>query len=259
MRLMEIIRANQTSAQTLASSFALAKRLGKIAVEAGVCDGFIGNRILTRYRQTADILLIEGALPHEIDTAMESFGMAMGPYAAQDLSGLDIAYANRQRNNWRQNPSIRYIPIADHLVEHYKRLGRKTSAGWYDYANGSRQVSSLVETIIEEASKEAGIQRRSFTKDQISERITLAIICEGLDILQEKIARRPADIDLVEIHGYGFPRWRGGPMQYADEWGLDKIQKHISELAKNDPKSWRSSQLLDDLCARNKSIASLNS
>ena len=258
MRLLEIIRARHTSPETLATGFALAKRLGKIAVEAGACDGFIGNRILTRYRQAADILLREGCQPHEVDAAVEEYGMAMGPYAAQDLSGLDIAYANRQRKGLRKKAGVRYIAIADRLVEQEKRLGRKTDAGWYDYDNGVRKASALVARIVESESAAAGLARRSFAPDGIARRCMLAMIAEGLDILSEGIARRPADIDLVLVHGYGFPRWRGGPMHLADAWGLPVVLADLERLAIEDPLTWRIPELLRTLCSRDAALASLN-
>jgi 3-hydroxyacyl-CoA dehydrogenase len=249
MRLLEIIRARATSPRTLATAFDLAKRLGKIAIEAGVCDGFIGNRILTRYRQACDILLIEGAMPAEIDAALEEFGLAMGPYATQDLSGLDIAHANRQRQGTRHRPGIRYVSIADRLVEDLKRLGRKAGAGWYDYDGAARARSAVVEDVVARASAEAGIIRRPIAAETITRRAMLAMIAEGLDILAEGIARRGADIDLVMIHGYGFPRWRGGPMHMAGRWGLAVIKTELARLAAEDPLSWRVPPLLDDILA----------
>jgi len=259
MKLLEVIRAAGTSPETLATAFSLAARLKKISVEAGVCDGFIGNRILTRYRQTTDILLIEGALPEQVDAAMEAFGMAMGPYAVQDLSGLDIAYANRQRKNLRARSGIRYIPIADRMVEELSRLGRKTGAGWYDYPEGQpRQPSGTVRALVEDASLAAGIPRTVILEDIIQDRAILAMIEEGLHILAEGIARRPADIDLVLVHGYGFPRWRGGPMHHADRIGLPEVLDRLTSLAAEDPSSWRVPDLLKTIVAEGKPLASLN-
>lgn len=257
MKLLEVIRAKTTSEATLASAFALADQLRKIPVEAGVCDGFIGNRILTRYRQTTDILLMEGALPAEVDAALEDFGMAMGPYSVQDLSGLDIAYANRQRKGWRDLPGIRYVPIADQMVEDLKRLGRKTKAGWYDYPNGERSPSKVVDDLVIAASVKAGIARRRFANDEIVSLAMCAMIEEGLHILEEGIARTPADIDLVLVHGYGFPRWRGGPMHYADQLGLANVLRQLQVLAKDDPLSWSVPKFLKRLVDEGRSLASL--
>lgn len=259
MKLVEVIRAEGTSKQTLATAFALTKRLNKVAVEAGVCDGFIGNRILTRYRQTADVTLLEGALPAQVDRAMTGFGMAMGPYAAQDLSGLDIAYANRKRK--RDAGEVfagRYVPIADEMVENLGRLGRKTGAGWYDYQDGKAVPSEVVNDAVKGASASAGVARRDFTEDEIARRMALAMIAEGADIVAEGIANRPADVDLVLVHGYGFPRWRGGPMRLADEWGLPVLLAEYERLAGEDPQSWAVPALIRKLVAEGRSFADLN-
>ena len=238
MKLVEIIRATATDEATVATAFRLAERLGKIPVRAGVCDGFIGNRILTRYRQECDILLIEGALPWQVDAALRDFGMAMGPYEVQDLSGLDIAYANRQRQGWKTRPNFRYIPIADHLVEDLRRLGRKTGAGWYDYETGTQRPSAEVETVVTQASLSTGRTRRTFGTNAITERAVTAMIVEALAILAEGIAEKPADVDLVLIHGYGFPRWRGGLMHYAATLGADLLSDRLARYVADDPLSW---------------------
>lgn len=259
MKLVEVIRAQETSPQTLATTFALTKRLNKIAVEAGVCDGFIGNRILTRYRQTADVTLLEGALPAQVDKAMRGFGMAMGPYAVQDLSGLDIAYANRKR---KRDEGIafagRYVPVADRMVEDLERLGRKTGAGWYDYDGGKPTASDVVDTEVRRASAEAGLTRRDFSDEEIARRLALSMIAEGADIIEEGIANRPADVDLVMVHGYGFPRWRGGPMRLADEWGLPKLLEEYRALQAEDPKSWTVPKLIERLVSEGRSFSDLN-
>lgn len=258
MKLVEVIRAEGTSKQTLATAFALTKRLNKIAVEAGVCDGFIGNRILTRYRQTADVTLLEGALTAQVDRAMTGFGMAMGPYAAQDLSGLDIAYANRKRKRDAGEAFAgRYVPIADQMVEDLGRLGRKTGAGWYDYDGGKAAPSAVVDDAVRAASVQAGVTRRDFTEDEIARRMALAMIAEGADIVEEGIANRPADVDLVLVHGYGFPRWRGGPMRLADEWGLPALLTEYEALAAADPQSWAVPALIRKLVAEGRSLADL--
>ncbi|MEP9356304.1 MULTISPECIES: FAD-dependent oxidoreductase [Xanthobacter] len=244
MKLVEVIRAGTTSAATLATALRLAARLKKIPVLAGVCDGFIGNRILTRYRQTCDIMLMEGALPAQVDQALRGFGMAMGPYEVQDLSGLDIAYANRKRLGWRTKDGFRYIPIADRIVEETGRLGRKTGAGWYDYDGGKASASALIDEIVVEESTRAGIVRRTFSDAEIVTRAISSMIEEGFRILEESIAARAADIDLVMIHGYAFPRWRGGPMHYAGRVGLSEILRRIEAFAAEDPLSWGIPELL---------------
>jgi len=244
MKLLEVIRGQQTSAETLATALRLAGRLKKIPVLAGVCDGFIGNRVLTRYRQICDIMLIEGALPWRVDAALRGFGMAMGPYEVQDLSGLDIAYANRERLGWRTLPGFRYIPIADRIVEETGRLGRKTNAGWYDYAADGAKPSPLIEALVLDASQRAGIARRAFSDEEIVERASTAMIEEGMRILEEGIAASTSDIDVVMIHGYGFPRWRGGPMHYASRVGWAEILQRIERFAHEDPRSFCAPVLL---------------
>jgi 3-hydroxyacyl-CoA dehydrogenase len=258
MKLLEIVRGDRTSPETLGAAFQLAKQLNKMPVLSGVCDGFIGNRILTRYRHAADILLLEGATPAQVDAAMRGFGMAMGPYAAQDMSGLDIAYANRQRQDLRSRTDIRFVPVVDRLVEDHGRLGRKSGAGWYDYAGEKPSPSPVVEEEIVRASREAAISRRSLSDMEIVERILLAMIAEAIDILEEGIAARPRDIDLVLVHGYGFPRWRGGLMHYADTLAPGPILNEIRQLAKIDPLSWKDSPLLDRLVRDGRSFDSLN-
>ncbi|MFG1241491.1 3-hydroxyacyl-CoA dehydrogenase NAD-binding domain-containing protein [Xanthobacter sp. V7C-4] len=244
MKLLEVIRARTTSAGTLATALRLAARLKKIPILAGVCDGFIGNRILTRYRQTCDIMLMEGALPAQVDRALRGFGMAMGPYEVQDLSGLDIAYANRKRLGWRKKDDFRYIPIADRVVEETGRLGRKTGAGWYDYDGGKASPSTLIDRIVVEEAARAGIARRAFSDEEIVARAISSMVEEGFRILEEGIAARAADIDLVMIHGYAFPRWRGGPMHHAGRVGLSEILRRIEAFAAEDPLSWGVPELL---------------
>jgi 3-hydroxyacyl-CoA dehydrogenase len=259
MKLLEIVRGDKTSDATLGQAFALAKRLGKMPVVSGVCDGFIGNRILSRYRMVADVLMIEGSCPKGIDDAMRGFGMAMGPYEAQDLSGLDIAYANRKRQDLKNRKDVRYVPIADTLVEDLKRLGRKTGAGWYDYDAAVKPVDSDVVThAIYRASDAAGITREARPKDEIAGRAVLAMIMEAIRILEEGIAARPQDIDLVMIHGYGFPRWRGGLMHYADQLTPAIVLSQIAALAKADPLSWSVPALLQRLVDEGRSFDSLN-
>lgn len=189
MKLLEIVEGQKTSEATLAAALGLARKLKKIPVLAGVCDGFIGNRILTRYRHAADILLVEGATPAAIDAAMTEFGMAMGPYAAQDMSGLDIAYANRKRQDLKSRARYRYVPLVERLVE-TGRLGRKTSAGWYDYdAHGKALPASAVEDRVRQTSSDAGVTRRTISGIEIVQRLTLAMIAEAADSRRAKSRR----------------------------------------------------------------------
>jgi 3-hydroxyacyl-CoA dehydrogenase len=243
MKLLEIVQGAATSDKALATGFALGKRLKKIPVLAGVCDGFIGNRILARYREAADTVMMDGALPLEIDAAMTGFGYAMGPYEAQDLSGLDIAFANRRRQDATRDPARRYVPIADRMVDE-GRLGRKTGGGWYSYAEGSKAVDPAVEALVLEESAKAGVTRTLLSSDEIRERMLLAMINEGAEILREGIAARAADIDLVLVFGYGFPRWRGGLMHHAEAMGLDVVVAKLRALAEQDPLVWTPSPLL---------------
>jgi 3-hydroxyacyl-CoA dehydrogenase len=244
MKLLEIVRADSTSDVALATGFEIARRLKKIPVLAGVCDGFIGNRILARYREIADMVMMDGSNPWEVDEAMVEFGYAMGPYEAQDLSGLDIAYANRKRQAPARDPNRRYVPIADRMV-HEGRLGRKVGVGWYRYpGGGGKVIDPLVEDLVREEAYFAKVPRSDFKADEIRRRLLLAVINEAADILHEGIAASAADIDLVLVHGYGFPRWRGGLMHYADTLGAAHIRDEIARLAEEDPVVWTLSPLV---------------
>jgi 3-hydroxyacyl-CoA dehydrogenase len=216
MKLVEVIRSDALRDDVLATALGFARDLGKIAVPAGVCDGFIGNRIMSAYRREADCMIEDGALPQEIDAAMTDFGFPMGIFAMQDLAGLDIAWAMRKRRAATRDPAERYVAIADRLCE-LGRFGRKTGAGWYDYPEGatSGRPSPVTEAVILENSDRRSITRRSFGADEIMERILTAMQSEGRAILAEEIAASPDAIDVVMVNGYGFPRWRGGPMWMA--------------------------------------------
>ncbi|SMY06909.1 FAD-dependent oxidoreductase [Flavimaricola marinus] len=249
MKLLEIVRGDQTGERGLATGFAVAKRLRKVPVLAGVCDGFIGNRILARYREAADTVLMDGSTPWEIDEAMVAFGYAMGPYEAQDLSGLDIAHANRRRQDATRDPNRRYIPIADRMIE-LGKLGKKTGAGWYRYPGGNGKVEDpIVADLALEEAHFAKITRRDYTDDEIRERLLLAMINEACDILAEGIAASAADVDLVTVFGYGFPRWRGGLLHYADSLGVPAIVDGLRKLAEEDPIAWRISPVLETCLA----------
>lgn len=244
MRLLEIVRGDATSPVALATGFDLAKQVRKIPVLAGVCDGFIGNRILSRYREAADSLLLEGATPWQVDDAMVAFGYAMGPYEAQDLSGLDIACANRKRQAATRDPKRRYVAISDRMVEE-GRLGKKAGIGWYRYPDsGDKAVDPLVEDLIREEARLAEIARREFSPDEVRRRLLLAMINEAADVLSEGIAQSAADIDLVMVFGYGFPRWRGGLMHYADQLGAATIFTALKELSAEDAIVWKPSPVI---------------
>jgi len=255
MKLLEIVQGTQSSDRAIATGYALAKRLGKVPVRAGVCDGFIGNRILARYREAADTVFMDGSTPWEVDDAMVEFGYAMGPYEAQDLSGLDIAYANRQRQAPTRDPNRRYIPIADRMIE-LGKLGRKTSAGWYRYPGGGGKVEDpiVADLAIEEAHF-AGITRTDYSGQEMRQRLVLAMINEASDILDAGIAQSAGDIDLVTVFGYGFPRWRGGLMHYADSLGVETIVAQLEVLAQEDPVAWKVSPLLRRCVDAGRSLA----
>jgi len=249
MKLLEIVKGEASAPTALAAGFALARRLGKIPVVAGVCDGFIGNRILARYREAADLLLLTGATPAQIDHAMTSFGYAMGPYETQDLSGLDHAYANRRRQDASRDPNRLYVKIADLMVE-AGRLGRKSGLGWYSYDTvGQAKADPAVDSLITEAAATAGVTRRHYSDDDITHRLLLAMINEAASILDEAIAESAADIDLVSVLGYGFPRWRGGLMHYANQIGMAKILAGLETLSVEDNAIWQPCKLIKDIAA----------
>jgi 3-hydroxyacyl-CoA dehydrogenase len=216
MRLLEIVNAEKTSPDVLATAIEVGKRLKKVAVISGVCDGFIGNRILSKYRAQCEFMLEEGALPQEIDSALENFGFAMGPFAVQDLAGLDISWARRKSLAAKRNPSDRYVPLGDRLCE-LGRFGQKTGAGWYRYIDGKRTADPMFEEMVRAHAKASGYPQKQFKPEEIIACVLEAMSSEGQKILDEKITARALDIDMVFIHGYGFPAHRGGPMYAAAE------------------------------------------
>ena len=237
MKLLEIVRTDATADDVVATGLALAKRLRKIPVVCRVCDGFVGNRILSRYRQQAEYLLEEGALPHEVDAALEAFGFPMGPFAVSDMAGLDIAWARRKRLAPNRDPNERYVDIADRLCE-AGRFGRKTGAGWYRYEGGKREIDPSVTSLVEESSQRRGLTRRRISAEEIQARIRAAIVNEACKILDERIVERPLDVDVVMMHGYGYPAWRGGPLFEADRIGLQPILAQVKERAEWDGPGW---------------------
>jgi 3-hydroxyacyl-CoA dehydrogenase len=217
MKLLEVVRGEKTADDVLATVMALAKKIRKVAVVSGVCYGFIGNRMLQPYGKTAQLLLLEGASPQQIDTAMESWGMAMGPMRVFDLAGLDIGYTARKALSDEQKGDPKSYRVPDLLVE-AGRLGQKSGAGFYAYDDKRRPTPDpVVDEMIEAAAAEFGIEHREMTDDEIVDRLIAALVDEGRKILDEGIAQRSSDIDVVYIYGYGFPASRGGPMFYADQ------------------------------------------
>jgi 3-hydroxyacyl-CoA dehydrogenase len=259
MKLLEIVVPAKVSADAVATGFELAKKLRKVAVRAGVCDGFIGNRILAVYRQAADYMLEDGASPYQIDEAVREFGYPMGPYQVADLAGGDIGWATRKRRAATRDPRARYVEIADRICER-GWFGQKTGRGYYLYAKGSRSGTPDPEVlaIVDAERKKAGITPRSFSNEEIVRRYLAAMINEGANVVHEGIALRPLDVDVTFVAGYGFPRHRGGPMKYADTVGLPRVLADIREFAKEDPLFWRPSPLLVDLVERGEDFDSLN-
>ena len=259
MKLLEIVVPTQTAADVVSTAFALAKTLKKVPVRAGVCDGFIGNRILAVYRQAADYMMEDGASPYQIDQVLVDFGFAMGPFQVSDLAGGDIGWATRKRRAATRNPKARYVQIADRICER-GWFGQKTERGYYLYADGSRtgKPDPDILAIIKAEQARVGIVPRQFTDEEILRRYMAAMINEGANVVHQGIALRPLDVDVTFINGYGFPRTRGGPMHYADCVGLAQILADIRQFAKEDPLFWQPSPLLIDLVERGSNFDTLN-
>lgn len=260
MKLLEIVRADQTSPAVIASMFQLSKKIGKVGVVVGVCDGFVGNRMLYAYRKQAEFLLEEGALPQQVDWALKTFGFAMGPFAIGDLAGLDVGYRVRQHRRQLDIIDDRYSStLADRIVEQ-GRLGQKNAKGWYRYETGSRkpEPDRAVESLILERSAELGLQRRSISDEEIVERCIYALVNEGALILSEGIANRPSDIDLIWANGYGFPIGRGGPMYYADTVGLSPIVDSLNGYFAAGIEELKPAELLCNLARDQASLYDLN-
>ncbi len=257
MKLLEVIRGAKTGKDVLATVMALAKKIRKTAVVSGVCDGFIGNRMIERYSQQAGFLLDEGALPQQVDKAIERFGFAMGPFRMGDLAGNDIGWAIRKRRAI-EHPDMKYSRTADKLCE-LGRYGQKTGAGWYDYQAGKRDAipSKLVNKMVEDHRKELGITPRKISDEEIVQRLVFALVNEGARILEDGIASKASDIDMVYLTGYGFPLHRGGPMLYADQVGLYNVVQAMKRFQRNprdDAKFWEPAPLLARLAAEGKTF-----
>lgn len=256
MRLVEIVRAPQTSHASVARALALSAHIGKVGVVVGNCFGFVGNRMLYAYGRENQLMLLEGVAPQRIDAVLEGFGMAMGPNAVGDLAGLDVGYrVRRERKDLPDDP--RYYRVADLLVEH-GRLGQKSGLGTYRYASGSRQreVDPEVEPLIRAEAARLNVAPRAHSDDEILKRCLYALINEGAAILGERIAASPSDIDVIWCNGYGFPRERGGPMAYADSLGLASVYDGIRRLAaEHGARYWSVAPLLAQLSAENSTFA----
>jgi 3-hydroxyacyl-CoA dehydrogenase len=257
MKLLEVVRGEKTGKDVLATVMAIAKKIKKTAVVSGVCDGFIGNRMIEQYSRQAGFLLDEGATPQQVDKAIEKFGFAMGPFRMGDLAGNDIGWAIRKRRA-TERADMKYSKTADKLCE-LGRFGQKTGAGWYDYKEGKRDAipSKLVEDMIAAHRKELGIEPRKISDEEIVQRLVFALVNEGARILEDGIASKASDIDMVYITGYGFPIFRGGPMLYADQVGLFNVAQAMKRFQKNprdDAKFWEPAPLLARLAAEGKTF-----
>jgi 3-hydroxyacyl-CoA dehydrogenase len=257
MKLLEVVRGKDTAKDVLATVMDVAKKIKKIAVVSGVCDGFIGNRMIEQYGRQAGFLLDEGCTPAQVDRAAEKFGWAMGPFRMSDLAGNDIGWAIRKRR-YQEQPNMRYSKTADLLCEQ-GRFGQKTGAGWYDYKPGKRDAipNKDVEAMIAEHRKSLGINPRKISDEEIVQRLVFSLINEAAHILEEGIASKASDIDMVYISGYGFPIYRGGPMNYADQLGLFNVVQAMHRFAANphdDAEFWKPAPLLAKLAAEGKTF-----
>jgi len=258
MKLLEVIRGEKTAKDVLATVMQLGKKIKKTTVVSGVCDGFIGNRMIEQYSRQAGFLLEEGATPEQVDKAMEKFGMAMGPFRMGDLAGNDVGWYIRKRR-YIEKPNLRYSKTADLLCE-LGRFGQKTGAGWYDYKPGKRDAipSKVVTDMIEKHRADLGIKPRKISDEEIVQRLVFALVNEGAKIVDEGIALRASDIDMVYLTGYGFPLHRGGPMNYADTFGLYNVVSAMKRFAANphdDATFWQPAPLLAKLAAESKSFS----
>jgi len=257
MKLLEVIRGEKTAKDVLATVMAVSKKIRKTAVVSGVCDGFIGNRMIEQYGRQGGFLLDEGCTPAQVDKAMEKFGMAMGPFRMGDLAGNDIGWAIRKRR-YTEKPDMKYSKTADLLCEK-GRFGQKTGAGWYDYVPGKRDAIPNAEVVkmIEDHRAAQGITPRKISDEEIVQRLVYALVNEAAHILEEGIASRASDIDMVYLMGYGFPIYRGGPMLYADQIGLFNVVQSMKRFAQNpldDAKFWQPAPLLARLAAEGKTF-----
>ncbi|WP_313303956.1 3-hydroxyacyl-CoA dehydrogenase NAD-binding domain-containing protein [Stutzerimonas balearica] len=256
MRLLEVVRGAKTSDEVLATAMAVGKQLKKVSVVVGVCDGFVGNRMVFQYGREAEFLLEEGATPGQVDGALRNFGMAMGPFAMRDLSGLDIGQAIRKRQR-AELPADRDFPtVSDKLCE-AGMLGQKTGAGYYRYEPGNRTPleNPDLAPMLDAASREKGLERRELDEQYIIERTIYALVNEGAKILEEGIAQRASDIDVIYLNGYGFPAFRGGPMFYADSVGLDEVLARVKALHARCGDWWKPAPLLEKLAAEGRTFS----
>ncbi|HEU0204474.1 MAG TPA: 3-hydroxyacyl-CoA dehydrogenase NAD-binding domain-containing protein [Burkholderiaceae bacterium] len=254
MKLLEVVRAGKTSWQTIATTMGVAKTIGKVAVLAGNCDGFIGNRILAVYGRECDFLLEEGATPWQIDRALQGFGFPMGLYLMRDMAGLDVGWRIRKYREQFRDKALRYSPIADRLCE-LGRFGQKTGKGYYAYDGRNGTPDPAVEALTEQVAAELKIARRAVSDDEIVTRVLTAMVNEGLKILGEGIALRAGDIDVCYVHGYGFPRHQGGPMYWAEQRGWDAVYETVQAYHASQGAFWKPAPKLLELAGRTAEFA----
>jgi 3-hydroxyacyl-CoA dehydrogenase len=258
MRLLEIVRAKATGKEVIATCMQLSKKLGKVGVLVGNCRGFVGNRMFGPYRREAQFLVEEGASIEDVDHALYEFGMAMGPMATGDLAGLDVGWRIRKEYQHLEKPDVRQPFAEDRLCE-LGRYGQKTGAGWYKYDESRRPIPDPeVNTLVRKWADEAGIPQRNISSQEMVERCIYALVNEGARILEEGIALRAVDIDIIYLNGYGFPTYRGGPMWYADTVGLDKVYRRIAEFHQQRGELWEPARVLKQLAEEGKTFAEFN-
>ncbi|NYT62900.1 enoyl-CoA hydratase/isomerase family protein [Alcaligenaceae bacterium] len=260
MRLIEVVRGKLTAPEVIVASMAIARKIGKLPVLVGVCDGFVGNRMVAQYAREAEFLLEEGTTPQQVDDALKKFGLAMGRFAMSDLAGLDISWSSRKRQAATRPSHLRYSKVADQLCE-LGRFGQKTGAGFYRYEEGNRTPipDPIVQKVIEDCAREAGVERREIDDAHIVERCIYALVNEGAKVLEESIVQRSSDIDLIYVNGYGFPAWLGGPMFYADTIGLDKVYERICTFHEQHGVFWTPAPLLKKLAEEGRTFKELSS
>ena len=257
MRLLEVIVAEKTAPDVAATGFALAKKLRKVGVRSEVCDGFIGNRILAHYRRVVDYMYMDGAGFEQIDKALVDFGFAMGPFAVSDLAGLDIGWATRKRLAKTRSNRERVVNISDRICEN-GWFGRKTGKGFYVYEGRDSHPNPEIKAIEDSERAAAGVTPRSFTDEEIVDRYMTAMISEAARVVEDGTALRPIDVDAVFLFGYGFPRFRGGPLHYADHLGAAEIVRRIELYAQEDDYYWQVPDILRKMATDGSSFADLN-
>ena len=257
MRLVEVVRTRRLWPEALATALATVQRLGKQPVVTGVCDGFIGNRILGKWRAQAEYALEDGASVEQVDAALEAYGMAMGIFAVFDLAGLDVDWRDRKRKAATRDPRERYVPVFDWICE-LGRYGQKAGRGFYIHEGGRRVPDPEVAAMAERASALRGITRRALSAEEIQQRVHAAMVNEAARVLSDGIAVRPSDIDVVLVHGYGYPAWRGGPLHQADAVGIPEMLRRVEALHSDSGVGWEPAPLLREMAAAGKRFADLN-